>query len=288
MLKQIGDLNLAMEDSLIEASVREEVYTCFLRDLSGGTRNEAEELNLGFELLNDSNDTDAESTKFEIEDLEIECLIMQEICGVISGEGIKEAKDMLKKLYSEYLNEKDIRISLETKVIEMENKLKFEVEEKDRLKQLVSELEICVTEKENLATEASAALAKKMGQFEQVLQELNAVKEFATQLNKSLEEKEEELNAVKEFANQQQTLASGCNKEVNVVKGQLAEALAQIEVLKEEAAQLNKSLEEKEEELKGANNSEEKKGFSPKRKKSKFVTWAAATNYLRKMLRRNK
>ncbi|XP_060195878.1 WPP domain-associated protein-like [Lycium barbarum] len=235
MLKQIGDLHLAMEDSLIEASVREEVYTCFLRDLSGGTRNEVEELNLGFDMHNDSNDTDAEITKFEIEDLEIECLIMQEICGVISGEGIKEAKDMLKELYPEYLNEKDIRISLETKVIEMENKLKFEVEEKDRLKQLVSELEICVTEKENLATEASAALAKKMGQFEQVLQELNAVKEFASQ---------------------QEALASGCNKEVNVVKGQLAEALAQIEVLKEEAAQINKSLEEKEEELKEANHRE--------------------------------
>ncbi|XP_060194188.1 WPP domain-associated protein-like [Lycium barbarum] len=261
MLKQIGDLHLAMEDSLIEASVREEVYTCFLRDLSGGTRNEAEELNLGFELLNDSNDTDAESTKFEIEDLEIECLILQEICGVISGEGIKEAKDMLKELYSEYLNEKDIRISLETKVIEMENKLKFEVEEKDRLKQLVSELEICVTEKENLATVGSAALAKKMGQFEQVLQELNAVKEFASQ---------------------QQALASGCNKVVNVVKGQLAEALGQIEVLKEEAAQINKSLVE---DLKEANNSEEKKGFSLKRKKREFVTWAATTKY--KLFKKN-
>ncbi|XP_060195232.1 WPP domain-associated protein-like [Lycium barbarum] len=261
MLKQIGDLNLAMEDSLIEASVREEVYTCFLRDLSGGTRNEAEELNLGFELLNDSNDTDAESTKFEIEDLEIECLILQEICGVISGEGIKEAKDMLKELYSEYLNEKDIRISLDTKVIEMENKLKFEVEEKDRLKQLVSELEICVTEKENLATEGSAALAKKMGQFEQVLQELNAVKEFASQ---------------------QQTLASGCNKEVNVVKGQLAEALAQIEVLKEEAAQLNKSLEEKEEELKEANDSEEKKGFSPKKKKKQICNLGSCNKLFKK------
>ncbi|KAJ8549301.1 hypothetical protein K7X08_033008 [Anisodus acutangulus] len=236
MLKEVGDLNLAMEESLMEASVREEVYKCFLRDLSWGTRNEVEVLSLGFDMLNRSNDTNAVSTrKFEIEDSEIECLIMQEICGVISGEGIKEAKDMLKELYWEYLNEKDIRISLDTKVIEMENKLKFEVEEEDRLNKLVSVLETSVNEKEKLATEASAALAKKIGQFEQVRQELNAVKEFASQ---------------------QQTLASGCNKEVNVVKGQLAEALAQIEILKEEATQLNKSLEEKVEELKEANHRE--------------------------------
>ncbi|KAH0699412.1 WPP domain-associated protein [Solanum tuberosum] len=233
MLKQIGDLNLAMEESLIEASVREDVYTCFLRDLNDGERNEVEELNFGFDMPNESNDTNAGSTKkIEIEDLEMECLIMQEICGVISGEGIKEAKDMLKELHWEHLNEKEIRTSLDTKVIEMENKLKFEVEEKDRLKQRVSVLDTLVNEKEKLATDASAALAKERDQFEQVRQELNAAKEFASQ---------------------QQTLASGCNKEVNVVKGQLAEAVERIEVLKEEAAQLNISLEEKAEELKEAN-----------------------------------
>ncbi|XP_009587880.1 WPP domain-associated protein-like [Nicotiana tabacum] len=237
MLKQIGDLNVAMEQSLIEASVREEVYTCFLRDLSRGTGNEVEELNLGFDMINDSSDTDAGRTrKVEIEDLDLECLIMQETCGVIFGEGIKEAKDILKELYCEYLNEKEIRISLETKVSQMENELKFEVEEKDRLKQNVSELETSVNEKERLATDASAALAKERKQFEQVCQELNTVKEFASQ---------------------QQTLASGCNKEVNVVKGQLAEALEQIVVLKEEAVQLNKSLEEKAEELKEANHRED-------------------------------
>ncbi|KAH0719253.1 hypothetical protein KY285_015284 [Solanum tuberosum] len=233
MQKQIGDLNLAMEESLIEASVREDVYTWFLRDLNDGERNEVEELNFGFDMPNESNDTNAGSTKkIEIEDLEMECLIMQEICGVISGEGIKEAKDMLKELHWEHLNEKEIRTSLDTKVIEMENKLKFEVEEKDRLKQRVSVLDTLVNEKEKLATDASAALAKERDQFEQVRQELNAAKEFASQ---------------------QQTLASGCNKEVNVVKGQLAEAVERIEVLKEEAAQLNISLEEKAEELKEAN-----------------------------------
>ncbi|KAK4710760.1 hypothetical protein R3W88_005273 [Solanum pinnatisectum] len=233
MLKQIGDLNLAMEESLIEASVREDVYTCFLRDLNGVARNEVEELNFGFDMLNESNDTNAGSTKkIEIEDLEMECLIMQEICGVISGEGIKEAKNMLKELHWEHLNEKEIRFSLDRKVTEMENKLKLEVEEKDRLKQMVSVLDTLVNEKEKLATDASAALAKERDQFEQVRQELNAAKEFASQ---------------------QQTLAFGCNKEVNVVKGQLAEAVERIEVLKEEAAQLNISLEEKAEELKEAN-----------------------------------
>ncbi|CAN4081968.1 unnamed protein product [Withania somnifera] len=237
MLQQIGDLNLAMEESQIEASLMEDVYTCFLRDLCGRARNEVEELNLRFEMLKESNDTNAESSrKVEIEDLEIECLIMQEICGVISDEGIKEAKNMLKELYWEHLNEKEIRHSLETKVVEMENKLKFEVEAKDRLNQMVSVLETSLNEKEKLAMDASASLAKERNQFEQVHQELNVLKEFASQ---------------------QQILASGCNKEVNVVKGQLAEALGQIEVLKEEVAQLNRSLEEKVEQLKEAKHRED-------------------------------
>lgn len=237
MLKQIGELNLAMEESRIEVSVREDVYTCLLWDLSGRARNEVEELKLRFDMLNGSNDTNAESTtKIEIEDLEIESLIMQEICGVISGEITEEAKDMLKELYWEHLKEKEIRRSLDTEVVEMKNELKFEVEEKDRLKQRVSLLETLVTEKEKLATDASAALATERDLFEQARQELNALKEFASQ---------------------QQTLASRCNEEVNVVKGQLAEALEQIEVLKEEAVQLNRSLEEKAEELKEANHRED-------------------------------
>ncbi|CAN4080250.1 unnamed protein product [Withania somnifera] len=237
VLKQIGDLNLVMEESQIEASLREDVYTCFLRDLSGRARNEVEELKLRFDMPNESNDTNSESTrKAEIEDIEIEHLIMQEICGVISDEGIKEAKNVLKQLYWEHLTEKEIRCSLETKVVEMENKLKLEVEEKDSLKQMVSVLETLVNEKEKLAIDASAALAKERDQFERVHQELNALKEFASQ---------------------QQTLASECNEEVNVVKGQLAKALEQIEVLKEEAAQLDKSLEEKAEELKEAKHRED-------------------------------
>ncbi|MCD9641271.1 hypothetical protein HAX54_027362 [Datura stramonium] len=52
MHKQIGDLNLLVEDSQIAASIKEEVYKCFLRDLIRKKGSEADESNMEFHIMN--------------------------------------------------------------------------------------------------------------------------------------------------------------------------------------------------------------------------------------------
>nr|XP_009767962.1 PREDICTED: WPP domain-associated protein-like isoform X1 [Nicotiana sylvestris] len=239
MLKQIDDINLVVEDLQIAASVREEVYTCFLRDLIRKKGREADESSMEFHIMNGIYDIilreayiNAESTsKFELEDSELECLIVQDLYGVIFSEGIKDAQDKLKELYQDYLNENEGRIFLEMKAIQREYELTLEVEEKEKLKQMIYQLETSVDEKDKLARDASTALAKEKEHFQLVTQELNAVREHASR---------------------QQRLVSENNIELDAVKSQLAEALEQIEVLKEVTHQLNQKLVEKVQELKEA------------------------------------
>ncbi|MCD9641272.1 hypothetical protein HAX54_027363 [Datura stramonium] len=61
-----------------------------------------------------------------------------------------------------------------------------------------------------------------------------------------------ELKAVREHSSRQQRLVSETNMELEAVKGQLAEALEQIEAMKEVDHQLNQKFVEKVEELKEA------------------------------------
>ncbi|KAK6796370.1 hypothetical protein RDI58_004071 [Solanum bulbocastanum] len=239
MQKQIGDINLVVEDSQIAASIREEVYKCFLRDLIREKGSKADESKMEFHIMNDIYDIilteayiTAENTyNSELEDSELECLIMQDFYGVIFSEGIKDAQDKLKELYHNYSNENENRIFLEMKAIQKEYELTLEVEEKEKLKQMIYQLERSVGEKEKLASDASTALAKEKEQFELVTLELNAVKEHASR---------------------QQRLVSERNKELEVIKGQLEEALEQIEAMKEAIHELHQKLVEKEEELKEA------------------------------------
>ncbi|KAG5620450.1 hypothetical protein H5410_005668 [Solanum commersonii] len=239
MQKQIGDINLVVEDSQIAASIREEVYKCFLRDLIREKGNKADESNMEFHIMNDIYNiilTEAYITaesiyNSELEDSELECLIMQDLYEVIFSEGIKDAQDKLKELYHNYLNENENRIFLEMKAIQKEYELTLEVEEKEKLKQMIYRLERSVGEKEKLTSDASTALAKEKEQFELVTQELNAVREHVSR---------------------QQRLVYESNMELEVIKGQLEDALEQIEAMKEAIHQLNQKLVEKEEELKEA------------------------------------
>lgn len=123
----------------------------------------------------------AESTfNSKFEDSELEYLIMQDLYRVIFSEGIRDAQDKLKGLYQDYSNENENRIFLEMEAIQKEYELTLEVEEKEKLKQMIYRLERAVNEKEKLASDASTDLAKEKEQFELVTQELNAVREHAS------------------------------------------------------------------------------------------------------------
>ncbi|XP_059305124.1 WPP domain-associated protein-like [Lycium ferocissimum] len=240
MQKQIGDLNLVVEDSQISASVREEVYKCFLRDLIRKKGSEADESNMEFHIMNDIYDIilakayiNAESTcNSELEDSELECLIMQGLYGVIFSEGIKDSQDKLKELYQDYLNENENRIFLEMKAIQKDYELKLEVEEKEKLKQMIYLLERSVDEKEKLSSEASTALAKEKEKFELVT-EVAIQKEYELKLE--VEEKEklkQKIYLLERSVDEKEKLASDASTALAKEKEQ-CELVTEVAIQKE-------------------------------------------------------
>ncbi|CAI9773303.1 unnamed protein product [Fraxinus pennsylvanica] len=239
MLKLLGNLNSAMEDMRVEASLTEEVYKCVLKELDGLMRRDAEETNMEFLIMREVYDilrsgaaVPAETTiKYEIEDSEIESLITQGLCELLFREATRDNEGKINGLYRKYLIENEKRISLESKYLEKENELRLKIEEKERLKQEVLTLEESIEENKKFASELSAALAKVSAQFELASQELNKLRELASRQKMSVMES---------------------SKELELVKNQLREALDRIEVDNVNINMLNQKLEQSTRELKEA------------------------------------
>ncbi|KAM7524832.1 hypothetical protein LguiA_014734 [Lonicera macranthoides] len=225
----VAKLNSSTEDANIEASIREDVYKCVLKELSGQIKSDAEE---SYRILLEESAQKIETTsECEIEDLDTESLIMQGLCQIIYGEAIKEAEEQVKEFYQELLIANEGQAKLEMEVLKKEKEVRLEVEEKEKLKQEVLSFETSLGEREKLSLE--------------VLAELKNTKE-------QLEFTSEELDKLRDQTNSQQTLISESKKEIDVAKDKLVEAVEQGKVYKMEINGLNKKLEVAMEELKKA------------------------------------
>ncbi|CAK9141174.1 unnamed protein product [Ilex paraguariensis] len=236
MIKWIQNLNSAVEDSHVEASIREEVYRCVSRELSGQIRCDTQESEMDFNMMpenygiirSEAAHNAKSSGKCAVEDSDMELSIVQEVLGVMFGEAMKDAEGKLEELYGEYLVEYISRISLETKTLENVNELRLEVTEKEGLKQELLLLEMSMKEKEKRVLELSATLLKQGEQLELASQELNNLRGYESQ---------------------QQTIISKSNKELDLLKCQLEIALEQNEVDNVEIDKLNQKLEQAMDEL---------------------------------------
>ncbi|XP_019185932.1 PREDICTED: WPP domain-associated protein [Ipomoea nil] len=226
MLKLIDNLNLVAEDVDIEASIREEVYKCFLKDLSEDSHMQLHMVREIYDTIFREATVNAESTcMFKIEDSDLESLITQELYAVVCVEAIKDSE---KRFNEEYLKESETRISLEQQASQRESDFTLKAEENIRLKEELVALKKSLEEKVKIASDVVTALAKERNQFDLVSQELNSLREQVTK---------------------QQKLVSENSEELDLVKGQLLEATKQIEVFREESHLLNQKLEQKVEEL---------------------------------------
>ncbi|XP_022879371.1 WPP domain-associated protein-like isoform X2 [Olea europaea var. sylvestris] len=240
MLKLLGNLNSATEDTCIEALLTEEVYKCVLKELDGQMRRVTEDSNMEFlitmevyEILLSGAAVPAETTSgYEIKDSDIESLIMVGLCRLLFREATRDTQGKIKELYQEYLIENEKRISLESKSLEKENELKLEVQEKEILKKELLKLEKSLEENKKFATELSTALTKE-----------NELFGLASQ----------ELNRLREHASWQESLVTESSKELELVKGQLQEALERIKEDDLKINVLNQKLEQSMEEMKEAN-----------------------------------
>ncbi|KAA8519356.1 hypothetical protein F0562_013612 [Nyssa sinensis] len=241
LLKLIGNLESAVEDARIEAFINEELYKCVVREVTAQIKCDIEESVIQSIVMQEINEIsfrgvtqNAEATsQCEIQDLDLEFLFMQGLCGFIFTEAIKDAKSQFSNLNMKYLCENANRVSLEKKALEREKELILEIEEKERLKQevLLDVLAALMKEKDKITQEASAALTKEREQFELA---------------------SEEIRNLRDHASEQKTLISERNKESDLIKGELVQAIEQIEIDQIEMNKLNQKLEQSLKELKEA------------------------------------
>lgn len=210
LLKLIENLKSDLEDAVIEASATEEVYKCFLREVTPKNNCDAEELEMQpFQVLKIC----------EIEDSDIESLVIQGICGVIFKEAVKDAQSNIDELTKKYLDENENRVSLESKALERKEELRLVIGEKKRLKQEVHLLLESLEEKEKLTVELSVASVKEKEQFQLAFQDLN------------------------NQASSLQNLVTERGRELDLVKSELELALEQIEADKDAINRLDQKVE---------------------------------------------
>lgn len=220
LLKLIENLKSDLEDAAIEASATEEVYKCFLREVTPKNNCDAEELEMQpFQV----------PKICEIEDSDIESLVIQGICGVIFKEAVKDAQSNIDELTKKYLDENENRVSLESKALERKEELRLVIGEKKRLKQEVHLLLESLEEKEKLTVELSVASVKEKEQFQLAFQDLN------------------------NQASSLQNLVTERGRELDLVKSELELALEQIEADKDAINRLDQKVELMTKEVREAN-----------------------------------
>ncbi|KAL9452877.1 hypothetical protein AB3S75_008628 [Citrus x aurantiifolia] len=226
LVKRIGNLQGALDDANIEASISEGVYKCLLREAVDSMKSVSEKSDLEYELMQEvygiifsdaaHNATPGSTCAFE--DSDMESVIMQDLYEVIFREALKEAEVKLNELNQKYFMETELR--------------KSEAAEKEKLKQDTRLLSSLVEEKEKLVNEAAVTLLEK-----KVLSKLLS----------------EELSHLRDETSRQQILISKSSQEVNDMKGNLTDALEQIEQYKLEVQDLKQKLELAMKELRDTN-----------------------------------
>lgn len=232
LLKLVASLKSSVEDLCVEVSLTEEVHKCAMKELIRHIRSNSEDSIVELavmrkvygDLLIEASLPAETSSRCEIEDSDIEPLMLQELSGIVFKDAIKDAIERLKDLYQELSSEKEIRNSLQIKVLEMESELKLEVEEMEKLKKHILNLDEEMEHKKDSVMDLSILLSKEREQFELASQE---------------------VRKLKEHIDQHQILVSASNN----VKVQLMEAMQKIELDKAEIHNLTEKLDQTKKDL---------------------------------------
>ncbi|CAA7029208.1 unnamed protein product [Microthlaspi erraticum] len=188
--KLIRKLETDVEDSRVEASIYEDVYSCFVTEFVGQIKCEKQETDLehsmmkeAYELvLEDLASKQERESKDEFEDSCVESFMMEECCAVVYKEALKEAD---KKI-----------VELNMHVTEKEEALRSEMVDKERLKEKIHWLECLVKEKEDLTKTAEINLATERKKLDLVSHQINDLKSRIEQQQAEIQDKNEALGLV--------------------------------------------------------------------------------------------
>ncbi|KAI4297075.1 hypothetical protein L6164_036983 [Bauhinia variegata] len=236
LLQRIQKLECDIGDSHAEFLVIQDVYKCIFEEITGEYRCIAEESHLKhmfmeemYEIIfREAGHQVQPSSKSEIEDSDMESIIKLGLLDVIFKEALMDAEEELRSLNAQCLNENHIRLNLEMELLKDREALLLEAAEKEKLKQEMLLLTLKLEEKDKVAEEVTNALVEE---------------------KRKMDLASEELNSLKVKTAQQQNIILENNKELDVTKGNLVEALQEVEQHKEEMRKLHQNLEQRTKEL---------------------------------------
>uniref|UniRef100_A0A2P2JZF9 Uncharacterized protein MANES_06G068100 n=1 Tax=Rhizophora mucronata TaxID=61149 RepID=A0A2P2JZF9_RHIMU len=227
--KRIMNLQSVIQDAHIEESICEGLFSLLLKELVGQIKCFCQEANMEFDVSHGTHEilfrkvaqTLEPSSKVEIADSDMESVAMQGLCEVIFKEALKQAMEEITNLNLKFINEKEVRSSLEMEKLEKEKAFILNMAEKKELEQELLLLKVKVDEKDKVLHETANALTKEKEKFNLTSQELDSLRNQASQ---------------------QQVLIMQRNEEVKVVKGNLTEALDKIKLYEEEICKYREEL----------------------------------------------
>ncbi|KAJ7969124.1 WPP domain-associated protein [Quillaja saponaria] len=239
LLKMTQNLECDIQDAHAEISVFQDVYKCLLTEIMGEVRciSEASDMKCTFMeeiyeiILKEAAHNVQSTSRFELSDVDMESIAIQDVSLVIFREALMDAVDKLGILNMKCINGSQNRVTLEKEAFENREALKLEVAEKESIKREMKLLTTVVEEKKKLATEAADELEKYKREMELAF---------------------EELNSLRDQTIQQQNLIVKSSKNSDVTKGNLVEALKKIEQYKMDLYELHQNLELARKELREA------------------------------------
>ncbi|XP_062012602.1 WPP domain-associated protein-like [Rosa rugosa] len=238
LLKTAGNLKAAMEDACIESSIGADLLAGIVREVVDEIKCIAEESQLENSIMN--------------EDLNMESIITQELCGVM----FKDDEEKLSELNIKYIEEYELWVLQEMDKREKEKQLEVELANKVSLQK---EVHFLVEEKEQLARDAAAALEIEKERYESAAQEVENLRGETSQHQKLISESVEESNAAKrdlaealEQNEEKEQLARNAAAALAIEKERYELAAQELENLRGEICQHQKLISESVEESNAA------------------------------------
>lgn len=186
---QIKDSLAIMTDTLIEASVIKDVYTCLIKELSCEVRDMKEESEQEIVAMQDIYDVLLKNTSIcTVEDTSMESFFMPELLETVFKETLTDVEQKFETLRNEYITTCDNLVSLEKKATGMEAEVIMEAEEREKLSNEVLLLRNLLEEKETLARDELNDLRKQTSWQETLMSKTNKeLEEMSDKLSKAHE-----------------------------------------------------------------------------------------------------
>ncbi|XP_043697603.1 WPP domain-associated protein-like [Telopea speciosissima] len=274
ILKEKKELPVSYEDSMnihilkdrLDAMLSE---NCQLKELLANKREEVKSLS---SQVSDATDrishhslTEAdlfeEARKCDVKDSDMKFRFMQDICGTIFREAVKDAEatmewgitksdmeyiivqDICRIIYKEAVKDAQAAINIIKAEYEKE---RLETEEKEQLKQEKLSLLKLLAEKEKLAMEIESTLMKEKECCELVCQELNQLKDCVNQQERLISESFMELDLCKSRFEEALEFIGQYEGEINKLDQKLKLAMEELCVAAEERRALHAAIQVKE------------------------------------------